>query len=281
MILERGQGGVRPGRGVRQPRATCACPSRWATTTWSRACRIAGCCRRLNRWRSGRGWKRRGRPGHTWRPVWPASSSPKRSPTAGSTRLRAAGHEVDVRLGLSPDELLDGDRRRPRADHPLGHPGHGRGARGRHRPASSSAGPASASTTSTSRPPPRRGVMVVNAPQSNIVSAAEHTMALLLAQARNVPQAHAALEGRPVGAPPVGGRRAGRQDARHRRPRPHRQAGRPAGAGLRHAARRLRPVRVGRAGPPDGRRAAAARPASWPSPTSSPSTCPRPRRRSG
>jgi len=36
----------------------------------------------------------------------------------------------------------------------------------------------------------RRGVMVVNAPQSNILSAAEHTMALLLAQARNVPQAH-------------------------------------------------------------------------------------------
>jgi D-3-phosphoglycerate dehydrogenase / 2-oxoglutarate reductase len=38
-----------------------------------------------------------------------------------------------------------------------------------------------------------RGVMVVNAPQSNIVSAAEHTMALLMALARNVPQAHAAL----------------------------------------------------------------------------------------
>ena len=36
--------------------------------------------------------------------------------------------------------------------------------------------------------------MVVNAPQSNIISAAEHTMALLLAQARNVPQAHAALK---------------------------------------------------------------------------------------
>src|SRR5687768_4379786 len=35
-----------------------------------------------------------------------------------------------------------------------------------------------------------RGVMVVNAPQSNIISAAEHTLALLLAQARNVPQAH-------------------------------------------------------------------------------------------
>ncbi len=38
-----------------------------------------------------------------------------------------------------------------------------------------------------------RGVMVVNAPQSNILSAAEQAMALLLAQARNVPQAHAAL----------------------------------------------------------------------------------------
>src|SRR5205807_332509 len=40
----------------------------------------------------------------------------------------------------------------------------------------------------------RRGVMVVNAPQSNILSAAEHTVALLLAQARNIPQAHAALK---------------------------------------------------------------------------------------
>ena len=36
--------------------------------------------------------------------------------------------------------------------------------------------------------------MVVNAPQSNILSAAEHTLALLLAQARNVPQANADLK---------------------------------------------------------------------------------------
>ncbi|HLB39585.1 MAG TPA: phosphoglycerate dehydrogenase [Actinomycetota bacterium] len=43
----------------------------------------------------------------------------------------------------------------------------------------------------------RRGVMVVNAPQSNVISAAEQTLALLLAQARNIPQAHADLiEGR-------------------------------------------------------------------------------------
>ncbi|HEY0421787.1 MAG TPA: phosphoglycerate dehydrogenase, partial [Rhodopila sp.] len=34
----------------------------------------------------------------------------------------------------------------------------------------------------------KRGVMVVNAPQSNILSAAEHTVALLLAQARTIPQ---------------------------------------------------------------------------------------------
>ena len=38
-----------------------------------------------------------------------------------------------------------------------------------------------------------RGVLVVNAPQSNVVSAAEHTMALLLAQARNVALADASL----------------------------------------------------------------------------------------
>jgi len=39
----------------------------------------------------------------------------------------------------------------------------------------------------------RAGVMVVNAPTSNIVSAAEHAVALLLAVARNVPQAAASL----------------------------------------------------------------------------------------
>lgn len=39
----------------------------------------------------------------------------------------------------------------------------------------------------------RCGVIVANAPESNVVTAAEHTMALLLALARNVPQAHGAL----------------------------------------------------------------------------------------
>jgi D-3-phosphoglycerate dehydrogenase / 2-oxoglutarate reductase len=40
----------------------------------------------------------------------------------------------------------------------------------------------------------RAGVMVVNAPLSNIVSAAEHAVALLLSSARNVPQAMASLK---------------------------------------------------------------------------------------
>ena len=40
----------------------------------------------------------------------------------------------------------------------------------------------------------RRGIVVANAPESNIVSAAEHTVGLLVALARNIPQAHAALQ---------------------------------------------------------------------------------------
>lgn len=39
-----------------------------------------------------------------------------------------------------------------------------------------------------------QGIMVVNAPTGNTVAAAEHTMALMLALARNVPQAHAQLK---------------------------------------------------------------------------------------
>jgi D-3-phosphoglycerate dehydrogenase len=39
----------------------------------------------------------------------------------------------------------------------------------------------------------RRGVIVANAPESNSVAAAEHTLALMLALFRNVPQAHASL----------------------------------------------------------------------------------------
>lgn len=110
----------------------------------------------------------------------------------GLDRLRTAGHEVDVQLGPTADELL----------------GLVKGAQ---------ALIVRSATTVTAdvleagadlvvvgragigldnvdvETATARGVMVVNAPQSNILSAAEHTMALLLAQARNVPQAHAAL----------------------------------------------------------------------------------------
>ena len=40
----------------------------------------------------------------------------------------------------------------------------------------------------------RKGIVVANAPESTVVSAAEHTVGLLVALARNIPQAHAALK---------------------------------------------------------------------------------------
>jgi D-3-phosphoglycerate dehydrogenase / 2-oxoglutarate reductase len=39
----------------------------------------------------------------------------------------------------------------------------------------------------------KRGIIVANAPESNIIAAAEHTVALMLALARHIPQAHASL----------------------------------------------------------------------------------------
>jgi D-3-phosphoglycerate dehydrogenase len=40
----------------------------------------------------------------------------------------------------------------------------------------------------------RKGIVVANAPESTVVSAAEHAVGLLVALARNIPQAHAALK---------------------------------------------------------------------------------------
>jgi D-3-phosphoglycerate dehydrogenase len=39
----------------------------------------------------------------------------------------------------------------------------------------------------------KRGIIVANAPEANTIAAAEHTLALLLAVCRNIPQAHASL----------------------------------------------------------------------------------------
>jgi len=111
---------------------------------------------------------------------------------SGLDALAAAGHEVDVREGLSPDELVGA-------------------VVGAHALVIRSATQVTAEVLAAGSDlvvvgragigldnvdvaeATNRGVMVVNAPQSNILSAAEQAMALLLAQARNVPQAHAAL----------------------------------------------------------------------------------------
>ena len=50
-----------------------------------------------------------------------------------------------------------------------------------------------------------RGIIVANAPESNSVAAAEHTLALVLALCRNIPQAHGVARGRRVGALAVQG----------------------------------------------------------------------------
>ena len=42
----------------------------------------------------------------------------------------------------------------------------------------------------------RRGIIVMNAPEGNIISAAEHTISMILALSRNIPQANASLKGR-------------------------------------------------------------------------------------
>ncbi len=110
----------------------------------------------------------------------------------GLDRLRSAGHEVDVRAGLSPEQLLEAIvgahaliiRSATQVTDEVLAAGADLVVVGR-----AGIGLDNVDVDAATR----RGVMVVNAPQSNIVSAAEHTMALLLAQARNVPQAHAAL----------------------------------------------------------------------------------------
>lgn len=114
----------------------------------------------------------------------------------GLDALASAGHEVDVQLGLSPDHLLTAIkgadalivRSATKVTADVLAAADRLAVIGRAGVGVDNIDVAEAT---------RRGVMVVNAPQSNIISTAEHTMALLLAVARNVPQAHAALvEGR-------------------------------------------------------------------------------------
>ncbi len=108
---------------------------------------------------------------------------------SGLDQLRAAGFDVDVQLGLSPTELLDAVkgahaliiRSATNVDAATLEAGSDLVAVGRAGIGLDNVDVAEAT---------RRGVMVVNAPTSNILSTAEHTMAMLLASARNVAQAH-------------------------------------------------------------------------------------------
>ncbi len=111
----------------------------------------------------------------------------------GLVLLRSAGHEVDVQLGLSADELSSAVagasaliiRSATRVTPAVLEAGRDLVVVGR-----AGIGVDNVDVEAATR----RGVMVVNAPQSNVLSAAEHTFALLLAQARNVAQADAALK---------------------------------------------------------------------------------------
>jgi D-3-phosphoglycerate dehydrogenase len=111
----------------------------------------------------------------------------------GLDALRTAGFDVDERLGLSPDELIgavDGAaaliiRSATRVTAEVLEAGRELVVVGR-----AGIGLDNVDVEEATR----RGVMVVNAPQSNVLSAAEHTIALLLAQARNIPQADADLK---------------------------------------------------------------------------------------
>ena len=101
----------------------------------------------------------------------------------------------------------------------------------------------------------RRGIVVANAPESTVVSAAEQTVGLMVALARNIPQAHAALKQGRWERSKWGGVELAGQDARRARLRPDRPAGRPPRDRPRDARRRLRPVRRRRALPRARRRA--------------------------
>ncbi len=110
----------------------------------------------------------------------------------GLDRLRAAGHEVDVQLDLTPEALLAAVvgakaliiRSATNVTADVLAAGRDLVVVGR-----AGIGLDNVDTEAATA----QGVMVVNAPQSNILTTAEHTMAMLLAQARNIPQAHAAL----------------------------------------------------------------------------------------
>ena len=100
--------------------------------------------------------------------------------------------EVDLALDWSREELARADRRLRRHRDPLGDAAR-RGVIGRAERLKVIGRAGIGVDNVDVAAATKRGIVVANAPQSNIVAAAEHTLALMLALARNVPQAHASL----------------------------------------------------------------------------------------
>ena len=67
-----------------------------------------------------------------------------------------------------------------------------------------------------------RGIIVMNTPFGNSITTAEHAITLMLALARQIPEADSLDPRRQVGKEPLHGRRDHRQDARHHRLRQYR-----------------------------------------------------------
>ena len=108
--------------------------------------------------------------------------------------------DVDARRRLVARGARGADRRVRRHPDPLGDQARRPADRAGGRGCARSAGPGVGVDNVDVEAATKRGIIVANAPQSNVITAAEHTMALLLALARNVPQAHASLTGGAVGA---------------------------------------------------------------------------------
>ena len=98
------------------------------------------------------------------------------------------------------------------------------------------------------------GVLVMNTPGGNAVSVAEHTLALMLAMARHIPQASASTRAGKWEKKKLMGNELRGKTAGHHRPGQHRPRGGEAGPRLRNAHRGARSVRhlEDRAGPRRG-----------------------------
>ena len=88
----------------------------------------------------------------------------------------------------------------------------------------------------------QRGITVCNTPESNVVSAAEHTMGLLLSSSRNIPWANSFIKSGQWGRKQFEGSELYAQDPGYHRSGAHRRLGVAASPRLRHEGHRVRPI---------------------------------------